>query len=233
MDRFISSEEIEAIRKKKQEEWEKKRTADQPLIRPEEPVDNRSLAERLQDNADKKQAEFDEKFALKNQIYMGMDDDEFEHISTLAQEEYERTVARQKREGEEIQEFKKKQRTTPADERAKKQPAIKLVATTHKPKNELSALKSLASAIRKKSHKDQGSSSDGGSNAGAAAVATTASTGSSQSTHNDASSKSAAAVGKEPSASTAAAAGAAAGGGLGGLVAYGSSSDDDDSDDNG
>ena len=53
-----------------------------------------SLAERLQENADKKQAEFEEKFALKNLIYTGMDDDEYEHVEKLAQAEYDRTVER-------------------------------------------------------------------------------------------------------------------------------------------
>uniref|UniRef100_A0A3Q3XN91 FAM192A/Fyv6 N-terminal domain-containing protein n=1 Tax=Mola mola TaxID=94237 RepID=A0A3Q3XN91_MOLML len=54
--------ELDEKRKKRQEEWEKVRKPDDPKEAPEEEYDPRSLFERLQEQKDKKQEEFEEQF---------------------------------------------------------------------------------------------------------------------------------------------------------------------------
>ena len=60
-----------------------------PAVRPEEEIDFRSLAERLEENRMKKEEEHAEKYKLSNMIYSGMDDDEFEHIEKLEEKKRE------------------------------------------------------------------------------------------------------------------------------------------------
>lgn len=58
---FISEKEAEDRRRVRQEIWEKTRGEDDPLEAPEEPPpDHRSLYERLQEQRQKKQDEYDE-----------------------------------------------------------------------------------------------------------------------------------------------------------------------------
>jgi len=72
---FVTEQEVVEARQRRQDEWEKVRSADQPLEMPEEPYDARSLYERLKEQKDKKDYEFDEAHKLKNLI-RGLDDDE-------------------------------------------------------------------------------------------------------------------------------------------------------------
>ncbi|KAK2724577.1 PSME3-interacting protein-like isoform X1 [Artemia franciscana] len=72
---FVSEKEIEENRKKRQEEWEKVRKPDQPLEAPEPVFDNRSLYDRLKEQKDKKELEWEEAHKLKNQV-KGLDVDE-------------------------------------------------------------------------------------------------------------------------------------------------------------
>lgn len=51
-------------RQRRQEEWERVRQPEDPLERPEEPYDGRSLYERLKQNKDKKDMEFEEAHKL-------------------------------------------------------------------------------------------------------------------------------------------------------------------------
>lgn len=85
---FVTESEIAEARQKRQEEWEKVRQPDEPLgkhistrhtlnqqiieieltERPEEPYDSRSLYDRLKEQRDKKDLEFEEAHKLsKNQ----------------------------------------------------------------------------------------------------------------------------------------------------------------------
>lgn len=97
MNQFESESTIEERRKQRQEEWEKVRTADQPecesnndamairlifnssnqkklifqlllLVAPEEPYDGRSLYDRLKEQRDAKDLEFEEARKFKNMI---------------------------------------------------------------------------------------------------------------------------------------------------------------------
>uniref|UniRef100_A0A8C2FIB6 FAM192A/Fyv6 N-terminal domain-containing protein n=1 Tax=Cyprinus carpio TaxID=7962 RepID=A0A8C2FIB6_CYPCA len=60
--KFVSESELDEKRKKRQEEWEKVRKPDDPEEAPEEVYDPRSLYERLQEQKDKKQEEYEEQF---------------------------------------------------------------------------------------------------------------------------------------------------------------------------
>eukprot|EP00039_Didymoeca_costata_P029482 m.24824 g.24824 ORF g.24824 m.24824 type:complete len:197 (+) comp7649_c0_seq4:380-970(+) len=113
---FVSEKEIETVRQKKQEEWEKTRTADQPLERPEEVHDPRTLYERLQANKIKKDEEFEEALKFKNQIYKGLDADEFEHIEKIKKREYEETVQRYREEGKQLKKFREEVAKQQADQ---------------------------------------------------------------------------------------------------------------------
>ncbi|GBP20904.1 Protein FAM192A [Eumeta japonica] len=72
---FISESEVLEARRRRQEEWEKVRTEDQPQEAPEEPFDNRPLYKRLEEQRLKREAEYEEAHRLKNMI-RGLDDDE-------------------------------------------------------------------------------------------------------------------------------------------------------------
>ncbi|OXB76063.1 UNVERIFIED_CONTAM: hypothetical protein H355_000162 [Colinus virginianus] len=60
--RFVSEAELEERRKRRQEEWEKVRKPEDPEECPEEAYDPRSLYERLQEQRERKQQEFEEQF---------------------------------------------------------------------------------------------------------------------------------------------------------------------------
>ena len=91
-DRFVSTKELEEIRKRRQEEWEKVRKPEDPIGKlpvltglsfqslwdlsisisseaPEEQIDHRSLYERLKEVRDKKQAEWEEEHKFSNNIF--------------------------------------------------------------------------------------------------------------------------------------------------------------------
>ena len=60
--RFVSEAELDERRKRRQEEWEKVRKPEDPEECPEEVYDPRSLYERLQEQKDRKQQEYEEQF---------------------------------------------------------------------------------------------------------------------------------------------------------------------------
>uniref|UniRef100_A0A3B3C4Q0 Proteasome activator subunit 3 interacting protein 1 n=1 Tax=Oryzias melastigma TaxID=30732 RepID=A0A3B3C4Q0_ORYME len=66
--KFVSETELDEKRKKRQEEWEKVRKPEDPEEVPEEAYDPRSLFERLQEQKDKKQQEFEEQFKFSYKI---------------------------------------------------------------------------------------------------------------------------------------------------------------------
>jgi len=121
---FVSESQLEERRKRRQEEWEKVRTDDQPLEAPEEVYDSRTLYDRLKEQRIKKDEEFEESKKLKHLI-KGLDNDEISFLEmvdnnkiqleterwkeeVLAIEEYKRAVAHLNSEEQEkrLQEFK-------------------------------------------------------------------------------------------------------------------------------
>eukprot|EP00730_Choanoeca_flexa_P003851 TRINITY_DN11520_c0_g3_i2.p1 TRINITY_DN11520_c0_g3~~TRINITY_DN11520_c0_g3_i2.p1 ORF type:complete len:229 (+),score=51.20 TRINITY_DN11520_c0_g3_i2:43-687(+) len=103
---FVTENELADIKKKRQEEWEKTRRPDQPLERPEEPYETRSLFEQLQANKAKKDEEFESARMYKNQIYSGMDDDEYQFVQELEQKQIEEEDKRWQEEGQQLQQFR-------------------------------------------------------------------------------------------------------------------------------
>lgn len=81
---FVTEKEVEETKLKKQKEWEKVRRPDQPLERPEEEYDNRTLYEKLKSQRDQKQEEYTEQFKFKNMIYKGLNDDEAVFLQFVA-----------------------------------------------------------------------------------------------------------------------------------------------------
>eukprot|EP00045_Choanoeca_perplexa_P017074 m.240786 g.240786 ORF g.240786 m.240786 type:complete len:208 (-) comp17442_c0_seq3:5213-5836(-) len=112
---FVTETELAEIKQKRQEEWEKIRRPDQPLERPEEAYETRSLFEQLQANKAKKEEEFEDAHRYKNQIYGGMDDDEFKFVQELEQKVIEEEDKRWEEEGRQLQEFRAA-RSLPSDD---------------------------------------------------------------------------------------------------------------------
>ena len=79
---FVSENDLEAARQKRQEEWDKVRKPDEPEEAPEEEYDPRSLFERLEDNKRVKQEEWDREHDIKN-VVRGIDDDEAEFLDKV------------------------------------------------------------------------------------------------------------------------------------------------------
>ncbi|XP_053617953.1 PSME3-interacting protein [Plodia interpunctella] len=104
---FITETEILEARRRRQEEWEKVRTEDQPKEAPEESYDTRPLYQRLEEQRMKKEAEYEEAHKLKNMI-RGLDDDEVGFLDLV-----ERTKAKAAQqisieEQKEMQEFRER-----------------------------------------------------------------------------------------------------------------------------
>ncbi|ETN61785.1 NEFA-interacting nuclear protein NIP30 [Anopheles darlingi] len=104
---FVTETELAEARRLRQEEWEKVRTADQPEEAPEEPYDGRSLYDRLQEQKQKKDLEFEEAHKLKNMI-KGLDDDEVEFLDLVDKNRMNAERQAQLEERKELNEFRAK-----------------------------------------------------------------------------------------------------------------------------
>ncbi|KAI5694215.1 hypothetical protein M8J76_012543 [Diaphorina citri] len=104
---FISETEIANQRQRRQEEWEKVRTADQPVEAPEEEYDPRSLFDRLKEQKDKKEFEYEEAHKLKNMI-KGLDDDEVEFLDLVDKSKFEEEKRKYLEESKELNEFRRR-----------------------------------------------------------------------------------------------------------------------------
>lgn len=102
---FISEAEIAEQRRMRQEEWERVRTADQPLEAPEESYDPRSLYERLQEQKTKRDLEYEEAHKLRNMI-KGLDDDEVEFLDLVDRTKMEEERKKNLEEEKEMRDFK-------------------------------------------------------------------------------------------------------------------------------
>lgn len=104
---FVTETELAEARQKRQEEWEKVRTAEQPLEAPEEEYDSRSLFDRLQEQKQKKDLEFEEAHKLKNMIKT-LDDDEVEFLDLVDKNKLNAERKAQIEEAKEMSEFRQK-----------------------------------------------------------------------------------------------------------------------------
>ncbi|KAJ1519542.1 hypothetical protein ONE63_004822 [Megalurothrips usitatus] len=148
---FVSEKELDERRKKRQEEWEKVRTAEQPVEAPEEVYDHRSLFDRLEEQRKKKEEEYEEAHKLKNMV-RGLDDDEVDFLDTV--ERVKETVEKQTRleEKKEMDEFRNAVATLAeksVEERLKSE--IRNPVIPNKPaSNRSSQMKLLAGAVVRK-----------------------------------------------------------------------------------
>ncbi|CAH0760093.1 unnamed protein product [Diatraea saccharalis] len=104
---FISESEIVEARRRRQEEWDKVRTEDQPQEAPEEPYDTRPLFQRLEEQRLKKEAEYEEAHKLKNMI-KGLDDDEVGFLDLVERTKAKAAQQISLEEQKEMQEFRER-----------------------------------------------------------------------------------------------------------------------------
>ncbi|KAL0812108.1 hypothetical protein ABMA28_009489 [Loxostege sticticalis] len=104
---FISESEILEARRRRQEEWEKVRTEDQPKEAPEEQYDTRPLFQRLEEQRLKKEAEYEEAHKLKNMI-RGLDDDEVGFLDLVEETKAKAAQQISLEEKKEMQEFRER-----------------------------------------------------------------------------------------------------------------------------
>ncbi|CAF0974796.1 unnamed protein product [Rotaria sp. Silwood1] len=93
---FLTEEQIEIERQRRQADWERVRSATDPIEAPAEVFDTRSLYEKLKAQHDAKKQEFEDTWAAKNSI-RGLDEDETDFLTRLdrakAQKELETASA--------------------------------------------------------------------------------------------------------------------------------------------
>jgi len=94
---FVSEDTLEAKRKQRQEEWEKVRTAEDPVEAPEEEVDDRSLYHRLQEQKMAKEAEKAEEHKLRNMV-QGLKKDETDFLDFVATKQMQHNREKEKEE---------------------------------------------------------------------------------------------------------------------------------------
>jgi len=154
---FVTETEIEEKKRVRQEEWDKVRKPDDPEAAPEEPVDNRSLWERLEEQKQKKQMDWDEEHKFKNQI-RGLNDDEVDFLDKI---DDIRTDVERKRildERKELEDFEKRQQELREKEllerlEIEKKSVIKKPSNINQSTNKNSQLKLLVGAVKRKSEK--------------------------------------------------------------------------------
>lgn len=88
--RFVSETELEEIKKKREEEWELARQEGRQIEKEEDIIDDgRTLFERLKEQKDKKQEEFEEQLKFKNMIYKGLDTEDANFLSEVSSKQAE------------------------------------------------------------------------------------------------------------------------------------------------
>ncbi|XP_013855051.1 PSME3-interacting protein [Austrofundulus limnaeus] len=125
--KFVSEAELDERRKKRQEEWEKVRKPDDPEEVPEEEYDPRSLFERLQEQKDKKQQEFEEQFKFRNMV-RGLDEDETSFLDEVSRQQVLVEKQRRDEEKQELLEYRSavvKQTSSEARREPDRKPAAK------------------------------------------------------------------------------------------------------------
>ncbi|KAF1387214.1 hypothetical protein PFLUV_G00103040 [Perca fluviatilis] len=103
--KFVSEAELDEMRKKRQEEWEKVRKPDDPEDAPEEVYDPRSLFERLQEQKDKKQEEYEEQFKFRNMV-RGLDEEESSFLDEVSRQQCLVEKQRRDEEKQELLEYR-------------------------------------------------------------------------------------------------------------------------------
>ncbi|XP_056621731.1 PSME3-interacting protein isoform X1 [Triplophysa dalaica] len=149
--KFVSESELEETRKKRQEEWEKVRKPDDPEEVPEEAYDPRSLFERLQEQKDKKQEEYEEQFKFKNMV-KGLEEDETSFLDEVSRQQCLIEKRRREEDAQEIKEYRSALQKLASGEGQKKEPEKKAgpKPSEHRTSH-LSQAHLLAGAVKRRS----------------------------------------------------------------------------------
>ncbi|CAF3991230.1 unnamed protein product [Rotaria sordida] len=102
---FLTEEQIEIERQRRQADWERVRSATDPIEAPGEVFDSRSLYEKLKVQHDTKKKEYEDMWAAKNSI-RGLDEDETDFLTRLDHAKIEKQRELKRMEQEEIEELK-------------------------------------------------------------------------------------------------------------------------------
>ncbi|XP_010882290.1 PSME3-interacting protein isoform X3 [Esox lucius] len=156
--KFVSEAEIEEKRKLRQEEWEKVRKPEDPEEVPEEEYDGRTLYERLQEQKDKKQEEYEEQFKFKNMV-KGLDEDESHFLDEVSRQQ---SLVEKQRRDEELHELKEYRSALKklASTESRKEPERRTGAKPAEVKtSHLSQAHLLAGAVKRRSSSQSSDSS--------------------------------------------------------------------------
>ncbi|XP_077166815.1 PSME3-interacting protein [Paroedura picta] len=148
--RFVTEAELEERRKRRQEEWEKVRKPEDPEECPEEVYDPRSLYERLQEQKDKKQQEFEEQFKFKNMV-RGLDEDETKFLDEVSRQQALIEKQRQEEDLKELNEYRSSLSKVGGSTDLKKEAEKKLLVKSVGNKSKFSQAKLLAGAVKHRS----------------------------------------------------------------------------------
>jgi len=106
---FLTEEQIEIERQRRQADWERVRSSTDPIEAPAEVFDTRSLYEKLKAQHEEKKKEFEDMWSAKNSI-RGLDEDETDFLTRLDYARAEKQRELKRMEQEEIEELKKAQK---------------------------------------------------------------------------------------------------------------------------
>ncbi|KAH7883695.1 N-terminal domain of NEFA-interacting nuclear protein NIP30-domain-containing protein [Phlebopus sp. FC_14] len=107
--RFVSQDDIEAAKARREEQWKAAyaRLGQEPPPRPtEDSFDGRSLAEKLAANRAAKQEEWEERTKLANQ-FRALEEDEIMFLDSIREKQAEEERLRKAQDGEELSDFRK------------------------------------------------------------------------------------------------------------------------------
>ncbi|XP_072573919.1 PSME3-interacting protein isoform X1 [Paramormyrops kingsleyae] len=149
--KFVSESEIEEKKRIRQEEWEKVRKPDDPQEAPEEEYDPRSLFERLQEQKDKKQEEYEEQFKFKNMV-KGLDEDESNFLDEVSRQQSLIEKQRRDEELQELQEYRSARTKLTASSESRKDPERRPGPKAAEHRSMLSQAHLLAGAVKRRSH---------------------------------------------------------------------------------
>ncbi|XP_030587513.1 PSME3-interacting protein isoform X2 [Archocentrus centrarchus] len=158
--KFVSEAELDERRRRRQEEWEKIRKPDDPEEVPEEEYDSRSLFERLQEQKEKKQEEFEEQFKFKNMV-RGLDEDETSFLDEVSRQQCLVEKQRRDEEKQELLEYRSaimKQASAESRREPEKKAAPKQSGMEHRTSH-LSQAHLLVGAVKRRNSSQSSDSS--------------------------------------------------------------------------
>ncbi|XP_061578331.1 PSME3-interacting protein isoform X1 [Cololabis saira] len=164
--KFVSESELDERRKKRQEEWEKVRKPDDPEEVPEEEYDARSLFERLQEQKDKKQQDFEEQFKFSvsmatGNMVRGLDEDESSFLDEVSRQQSLVEKQRRDEDKKELLEYRSalvKQAARESRREPEKKALPKPLGAEHKTSH-LSQAHLLAGAVKRRNSSQSSDSS--------------------------------------------------------------------------